>query len=141
MESKLNNLAARYGAPLLLVIGALCHIYVADVRELLTPSRGGGFGGLSTVDQLEGRHLRASVSGPGFQSPAVIPPEHSLARTIDWARLVPRWHYLRSIAAGIAHGQKVPIREVQLTVWKQQFDAETLEVRRVKVRELKVTTP
>ncbi len=51
---------ARYLPPILLVLVAATQIYLADVRDLLTPARGGGFGLFSTVDKLRHRHLRVS---------------------------------------------------------------------------------
>lgn len=113
---------------------ALLQIYLAHVRQILTPPKGGGFGLFSTVDRLETRVVRAYVIGEGWERPVALEASsESLPGTLS----LPTEAALRSIARPLlTRSYPWPIVGVRVEVWKRDFDSASLRARRVKLREL-----
>ena len=125
---------ARYLAPSILVLVASVQIGLA-YRAKLTPSKGGGFGLFSCVDNLQSRHLRAYVVFGDGRTPAAVPP--TIAQTSEFKRSafratsIPTDSFLHDIASRIAEANReVPFKEVCVEIWRQRFDSSELKVSR-----------
>ncbi len=129
-----RDVVARCLPSVLLVAVALLQIYLAAVRQLLTPAKGGGFGLFSTVDKLETRDVRIYVVGDSSERPiglegvwGALPPAMSL----------PTDARLRAVARTVlSRGFQPPIVAVRVEVWKRDFDSASGMARRIKLREL-----
>lgn len=142
---RIGELLARYIAPLLLILVAISQIYLASVRELLTPARGGGFGLFSTVDKLAHRQLRMFWIGPSGSAKVALPGQEPIVKQIRSAAALPTEARLRQIAELVdERGRRVevqgdpPFPSSRIEVWKRAFDQESLQASRVKVNELVV---
>jgi hypothetical protein len=129
-----GNVVARYLPSILLIAVALLQIYLAAVRQILTPAKGGGFGLFSTVDKLETRDVRVYVVGETSERPiglealwGVLPPAMSL----------PTDARLRAVARTVLTRRfEQPTVAVRVEVWKRDFDSASGIARRIKLREL-----
>ena len=133
--------AAVYFLPTaLLICVGLSQVYLAHVQQLLTPAKGGGFGLFSTVDKLVNRSVRAYVIEYGWETPISmprpVPLKDTLGRPTLTAASLPSDSHLLTLAKGLAaRNDEVDFRAVRVEVWKLAFDAETMQISRIKVRE------
>ncbi len=136
VRRSLPHLFAR-SVPATLLIGvASLQIYLAHVRQILTPAKGGGFGLFSTVDKLETRNLRAYLIGDTGERPVTLDGLWGLLpRTLS----LPNDAALRGVAQTLLTRAPGPsIVAVRVEVWLREFDSASGEARRVKLRELTV---
>jgi hypothetical protein len=99
LRDRALRIAARYGAPALLVVVALVHGH--ETRHLdLSPWKGAGFGMFSTVDSPSARFLRLVLETPGGDVP--VPPPARLSRTIREAHTLPTRRRLDRLATRFA---------------------------------------
>ena len=142
---RIQPLLAGYLAPALLVLVACSQIYLAHVRELLSPARGGGFGLFSTVDKLGHRQLRMFVSGPSGSAKVALPARPVIAKRIRNTASLPTEASLRTVAELMEElGRTVevegepPFPLARVEVWKRAFDQDSLRASRELVAELVV---
>jgi hypothetical protein len=118
----------------LLIAVALLQIYLAHVRHILTPAKGGGFGLFSTVDKLESRNLRAYLIGDTWERPVAL---DGLWGIMPRALSLPTDAALRVVAKTLlARAPAQPIVAARVEVWTRDFDSRSGQARRVKLREL-----
>jgi hypothetical protein len=136
-NSHLLEQAASYLPALLLILVALSQVQTAWFGDLLTPAKGGGFGLFSTVDKLANRDVRLFVIEASGRELIWAPAELRAARhrrVIHRATSYPTPGNLRVVARRAAALVDEPsIVALRLEVWKKSFDAQSLEVRRIKV--------
>jgi hypothetical protein len=131
-----HHLLARFAPAILLIAVAALQIYLAHVRGILTPAKGGGFGLFSTVDKLETRNLRISVIGATGEEPIGL---DGLWGALPRVLSLPTDAALRGIARTIlTRAQGRPVVAVRVEVWKRDFDSASGVARRIKLRELTV---
>jgi hypothetical protein len=134
VESSLHRRIARSAPAILLIAVALFQIYLAHVRQILTPAKGGGFGLFSTVDKLENRNFRAYMIGEVSERPIEL---EGLWGRLPRVLSLPTDAALRAIATTVltrASGRSIVA--VRVEVWKRDFDSTTGVARRIKLREL-----
>ncbi len=124
-----------YAVPTLVVLVACAQIYLAHDDGRLTPGKGGGFGLFSTVDKLNNRQFRSDRLGEGFRAPITVIPAR-LFYEIEAARAFPTASRLEGIAAQLLEEPfDRPVEAIQIQVWKLEFDAQELSLRRRLVAE------
>lgn len=128
------HLLARVAPAILLIAVAALQIYLAYVRGILTPAKGGGFGLFSTVDKLETRDVRVYVVGETSERPIGL---EGLWGALTPALSLPTDARLRAVARTVLtrHFEQ-PIVAVRVEVWKRDFDSASGIARRIKLREL-----
>jgi hypothetical protein len=130
----LHRVLTRSAPAVLLIAVALLQIYLAHVRQILTPAKGGGFGLFSTVDKLETRNLRAYLVGDTWERPVKL---DGLWGVMPRALSLPTDAALRDVAKVLlARAPGRPIVAARVEVWTREFDVRSGEARRVKLREL-----
>ena len=118
---------SRLVPPLLLFVVAVIQIALARTSDL-TPWKGGGFGMFATLDHAAYRAVDIVVDAPD-RSEALEVPE-SLETAVARAAAYPADWLLRALAEGVAARERRrqrPVSRVTLTVWRTDFDRETLQ--------------
>ena len=129
--------AAYYAPSCLLIAVALVQIYLADVQNILTPWKGGGFGMFSTVDKLSTRLIHAYVINRSGKSRPIHLTSRTIRKLLRPCASLPTTKCLRSIAQNVAAQQSHmrSMKGVRIEVWKIGFDETQMQVKKIKVRE------
>jgi len=117
---------SRLVPPLLLFVVAVIQIALARISDL-TPWKGGGFGMFATLDHAAYRAVDIVVDAPDRSEALEIP--ESLETAVARAAAYPADWLLRAVAEGVAARERRrqrPVSRVTLTVWRTDFDRETL---------------
>jgi hypothetical protein len=117
---------ARWLPAALLSVVAIAQVALA-LGGGLTPWKGGGFGMFATLDHGAYRGVDVVVDAPD-RSEALEVPE-SLETAVARVAAYPADWLLRALAEGVAAREKRhqrPVSRVTLTVWRTDFDRETL---------------
>ena len=112
--------------PVLLVVVAVCQIGLAKASGL-TAWKGGGFGMFSTLDHGAYRGIDVVIEATDRSEAQHIPP--SLEEIAARAAAYPSDWLLRRLAEGIVARERRydrAVTVVKLTVWRTEFDHETL---------------
>jgi hypothetical protein len=110
----------------LLAVVAVCQVTLAKAVEL-TAWKGGGFGMFSTLDHGAYRGVDIVIEAPDRSEAQNVPPslEELAARSAN----CPTDWLLRQLAAGIVARERRyerPVTKVTLTVWRTEFQRDTL---------------
>ncbi len=112
--------------PVLLVVVAVCQIGLAKAAGL-TAWKGGGFGMFSTLDHGAYRGVDVVIEAADRSEAQHIPP--SLEEIAARAAAYPSDWLLRRLAEGIVARERRydrAVTVVKLTVWRTEFDHQTL---------------
>ncbi len=112
--------------PLLLFVVAVIQIALSRTADL-TPWKGGGFGMFATLDHGAYRGIDIVVDAPD-RSEALEVPE-SLETAVARAAAYPADWLMRALGEGVAAREERhhrPVSRVTLSVWRTDFDRETL---------------
>jgi hypothetical protein len=112
--------------PVLLVVVAVCQIGLAKASGL-TAWKGGGFGMFSTLDHGAYRGIDVVIEAADRSEAQNIPP--SLEEIAARAAAYPSDWLLRRLAEGIVARERRydrAVTVVKLTVWRTDFDPQTL---------------
>ncbi len=124
------------GVPVaLLVVVAATQMYLSASQNLLTPSKGGGFGMFATVDKLKTRLLRVFVIDSAGRSRPVRLDSRVWKQTLRHVRALPTQQQLRRIARHVAKAHP-HAHTVWVSVWKRGFDAASRQTELRAVQEL-----
>ena len=118
---------SRLVPPLLLFVVAVIQIVLARTADL-TPWKGGGFGMFATLDHGAYRGVDIVVDAPN-RSEALEVPE-SLETAVARVAAYPADWLMRALAEGVSAREKRhqrPVSRVTLSVWRTDFDRETLQ--------------
>lgn len=129
---------ARYLPATLLIVVAVHQIVRAHTSPL-SAWRGGGFGMFSTIDHPAARYVRCYLVGPRGEKLVPV-PSGLRARELS-ALALPTERNLRALARAIvalAPDDAVGVRGVRVEFWGREFDAESVTLRRHKLREVVV---
>ena len=112
--------------PVLLLVVAVCQIGLAKAAGL-TAWKGGGFGMFSTLDHGAYRGIDVVIEAADRSEAQHIPPslEEMAARA---AAYPPDWLVRRLAAGNVARERRYDraVAVVKLTVWRTEFDHQTL---------------
>jgi len=112
--------------PVLLLVVAVCQIGLAKAAGL-TAWKGGGFGMFSTLDHGAYRGIDVVIEAADRSEAQHIPP--SLEEMAARAAAYPSDWLLRRLAEGIVARERRydrAVAVVKLTVWRTEFDHQTL---------------
>ena len=112
--------------PVLLVVIAVCQIGLAKGSGL-TAWKGGGFGMFSTLDHGAYRGIDVVIEAADRSEAQTIPP--SLEEIAARAAAYPSDWLLRRLAEGVVARERRydrAVTVVKLTVWRTEFDHQTL---------------
>jgi hypothetical protein len=126
---------------LALVAVAVVQIVLARTADL-TPWKGGGFGMFATLDHGAYRNVDIVVDAPDRSEALEVPG--SLESAAARAAAYPADRLLRALAEGVAAREKRhqrPVSRVTLTVWRTDFDRETLHPSERQLRTFVYTVP
>ena len=112
----------------LLAAVATTQVWLARTADL-TAWKGGGFGMFSTTDGNSWRWVRLYVRAEGRSEELSMPP--SLQDLAERAQALPSPHRLQALADAAAARERRkqrPVTEVDVEVWRADFDPDTLAV-------------
>jgi hypothetical protein len=132
---------AKFVPPAVLIVVAIVQIGLVRTADL-TPWKGGGFGMFSTLDHGAYRGIDVVVDARDRSETLEIPP--SLETAASRAANCPVDGLLRALADNVAARERRyqrPVSQVTLTVWRAEFDRETLRATERPLRKFVYVVP
>jgi len=127
--------------PVLLVIVALVQIALARTADM-TAWKAGGFGMFATLDHGAYRGVDIVVDGPDRSEAIEIPA--SLETAAARAAAFPAGWLMRALAEGVVARERRyqrPVSRVKVTIWRTEFDRETLRPSEQPIRTFEYIAP